>query len=95
MHDEQNPRKARRDKRRVPKIRKQDIPPLAELPESDVHWWRNQGRKRQIGRELCIDEGKHQFVRSAPLRITYLGRERAYYTIWCGRCGEYAVSVKQ
>lgn len=88
--DAYNPRKARRDKRRVPKLTKADIPPIADLPITDIHYWRMGGRERQIGREQCIAEGKHALVRWKPYTLEIRGKTTTHHTVFCGRCGEWA-----
>lgn len=95
--DDHNRRKARRDKRRVPKLTKADIPPFADLPTGDQHPWRMVGRDRQIGREQCIAEGKHALVREEHgLTIITIGvRSEHTYMVFCGRCGEYAGTVRE
>lgn len=92
MEEEQNWRKARRNRRRVPKIRKEDIPPFDELPIGEGFWWRNEGRKRQLGREDCIREGRHRFVR-ADRGYCVSRQKRTGYTVWCQRCGVFAGST--
>jgi len=96
MDDDHNRRKARRDKRRVPKLTRADIPPLADLPMSDQHPQLMVGRDRQIGREQCIAEGKHTLVRDDGVTVTVFGGPpRRHYLVFCGRCGAYAGAVRE
>lgn len=92
--DDQNTRKARRDKRRAPKITTGDIPPIADLPVTTVCYWQVVGRDRQVGREQCIAEGKHALVRMPPITMTCRGEVSVSHTVFCGRCGEYAGLVR-
>ncbi len=88
--EEHNTRKARRDKRRVPRLTEADIPPMAELPTTKGEYWNMVGRDKQVGREQCIAEGKHALVREER---GFLSRKHMHYTVFCGRCGEYAGTV--
>ena len=78
-------RKPRRDKRRTPKIdlRALDVETIPLQPENHHYAYERArtGRQRQVGRERCIEEGKHN-----------LGRWKSIwggYAVYCLRCGEF------
>ena len=86
MLDDENPRKARRDKRRVPKIK--EIPPFKDLPSTPIHYTQINGRDKQIGREVCIQEQAHDLVRNER-GWTYHYKPGTGYVVFCRRCGEF------
>lgn len=90
MDDDQNVRKARRDSRKVPRIDRSALPHYSTLEEDPRDYWRLVGRDKQVGREQCIAEGRHDFVRSPPRTWERRsGKSVIRYTIFCGRCGAY------
>lgn len=98
LDEASNPRKARRDRRRVPKA-SLDGRTAADVPIDEA--WRRTVTSSAIGRgrEICIASQAHDLARTFHFRATIRrcnGPDRLVDEWWvhCRRCGAFAGVVK-
>lgn len=83
--DHDNTRKPRRDRVKIP-IEKVD--PL-KVPLTHIDPYKMQSSAKGRGREMCIKNGKHDWVRIEHDWYMQYGGKCIHYVIFCRLCGEF------